>query len=284
MDPVIIAREILNLMTHYCESLEGDPPELSPMEIMLGSTNGTIDPSAHSTLAAAGVAQVVAWITKLSELGFVGSVGPVPTGWYRFAPSKLFIENFRKVVGVVVISQTMDVLFPPEVATPSAGSMAALAFRNELHGSEYEKLRVVLKELEVTALHRCRHASIALCGKLVESGLKFKLEAVLSSHEFQRIEKSGLAELSSTLVRLRSNEHIAPETRTEIQRLVELGTVDLLNLIRGYRNGVVHWSDAEIPTENMAEAIVLFTVDVLRVFYFGSDAPSPFSAVLKDQT
>lgn len=170
----------------------------------------------------------------------------------------------------------MDSLFPPTLATPSAGSLAARELRKELHGHEYEKLRIVLGELEATLLHRCRHASISLCGKLLESGLKFKLNKILSAHEFEKIKNLGLGGLSRSLVRLKTNNEVDIEIRTEIQRLDELGTIALLDIIRGYRNGVVHWNDAEIPTENMAEAIALFSLDIVRVFHLGGSVTNPF--------
>lgn len=272
MTPRDITDHLLSLMMAFTESHSSPPPLLQPMQIMFNGGANLIDPSSVPALAALGTATVTPWIEALAKIGYVGSVGPIPSGWLVFAPSQSFYTMRDGSTPERLRLAVLSALFKEQVITPGQGSIQVAELRDEIREFDTqldkELIDVLLYELHSVAERDCRHASIALCGKLLELALGSLL--VRWGGNFS--ETDALGELICK-VQGRAREQQPNEIiRREAQNMLALGIPGLADLIRTVRNGAIHarhsinGSRVALPSKEQSEAVILLTVDLFRRF------------------
>lgn len=126
----------------------------------------------------------------------------------------------------------------------------------------------LLRELQEVLQRDCRHAAIAICGKLLE----IAIGALLSDWGVQFPEDATLAFL---IDRVRGRAHTLqpdPSIRSRARDLLNLGVTGMLDLIRTVRNGAVHaqagviGGRVELPSGEQTESVALLTADILKRF------------------
>lgn len=278
MTPREIVDRLVTLMLEYVERRGNEPAPtgVSPIQVMFGAVQ-VIDPSEDPDLRTVGVAASTPWVEALAKSGFVGVVGPLATGSIGFAPSQQFVDLARAAAPEHLRGQIVESTFPSSPAVPSPASVAVAKLREELHGVssavDQKLLDVVLRELHDVCERDCRHASIALCGKLLE----LALGALLVSWNVSFAEDATLNTLIS-LVRGRANDKQPDgDTRAQAKAILDLGLDGLADLVRTVRNGAVHAKTfrdggrrVELPSQEQSEGVVLLTVDLLRRFVLSS--------------
>lgn len=130
-------------------------------------------------------------------------------------------------------------------------------------------LDVLLRELHHTSANDCRHAGIALCGKLLELAL-----SSLVSRWGRSVEpKWTLNDIICVIQGCASPQ--APDTpkRREAIDILSLGLSGIADLIRVVRNGAVHvrfYSEnsrpIELPSSEQTNAVILLTLDLIKRF------------------
>ncbi|MBM4361002.1 MAG: hypothetical protein FJ096_23125 [Deltaproteobacteria bacterium] len=232
-----------------------------------------IDPCADGGLKAVGVAGCTPWIEALAKAGFVGVVGPLPTGSIGFAPSQRFADLAAGASANTISREIDRALFPTAPVVVSRASTAVAKLRDEVQAIgvsiDRELLDVVLRELHDVIERDCRHASIALSGKLLE----LALGSLLLSWNVTLPQDATLSDLIGR-VRGRANaQQPDAHVRAQANAVLGLGLDGLADLVRTVRNGAVHarvhregGQRLELPSAEQTEAVVLLTVDLIRRF------------------
>jgi hypothetical protein len=129
-------------------------------------------------------------------------------------------------------------------------------------------LDVLLRELQEVLERDCRHAAIAIRGKLLELGLG----SLLVAWQVQFPPDATLAVLIDRVRGRADPRQPDHESRTRAQELLNLGVPGMIDLIRTVRNGAVHARRAikggrvELTSSEQAEAVALPTADILKRF------------------
>jgi hypothetical protein len=271
MAPRDLIDRILILMVEFARAHGRVDAPRSPFDFIFGSVP-FVDPSRDEGLNALGVGSVTPWVEALGRMGYVGAVGPMPTGWLVFLPSAAFYDAIESGLQDSLRRQSVDTLTTelPSVVTTASTTVADL--RTNLGGVlahiDAELLDVLLRELHEVLQRDCRHATIAICGKLLELGLG----ALLAEWGVEFPSDATLAVLIDR-VRGRANLlHPVGAIRARAQELLDLGVPGMMDLIRTVRNGAVHAKPsamggrAELPSSEQAEAVALLTTDILKRF------------------
>jgi len=120
-----------------------------------------------------------------------------------------------------------------------------------------------LFEIETTYKIKCYNASISMCGKLLETFLSNILTIHNIKYEIDQYDRNGRPKATrmepslKELIDIASN-HKFHDKRININK-------DLVNLIRYYRNGLIHFSkDYSKPTENQLSLIIVSCLEVVN--------------------
>jgi hypothetical protein len=278
MEPRALVERLIAGMTAYVSEHRGPPGPCGPLDIMSGRV-AVIDPSRDPELRARGLAQVTPWIESLARLGFVDAARPLATGWIGFAPSQAFFDLATQDPGRVTRA-ILDALFPAAPVVPGRASLAVAALRDEVRGPvaaiDPVLLDVLLRELHDVCERDCRHATIALCGKLLELGLG----ALLVRWNVSFPEDATLGSLVDLVRGRAAPQQPDPHLRAVARGVLDLGLSGLADLVRTVRNGTIHarafvpgGPAVALPSQEQAEGIVLITVDLLRRFVLEANAP-----------
>lgn len=271
MAPRDLIDRILILMIEYVRTHGRVDAPTSPLEFMFGSVP-FVDPSRDERLNALGVGSVTPWIESLGKMGYVGAVGPIPTGWLVFIPSAAFYNAIESGLQDSLRRQIVDALTTevPPVVTTASTTVADLRANLKAVPARLDSqlLDVLLRELHDVLQRDCRHATIAICGKLLELGLG----ALLAEWG---VEFPSDATLGALIDRVRGRANVQQPDgviRSRAQELLDLGVPGVMDLIRTVRNGAVHarpsamGGRAELPSSEQAEAVALLTTDILKRF------------------
>lgn len=281
MEPRDLARRLLDLMVDFVEAVPEPPGPLNPLAVMLGGgSSSVVDPSKDEELRACGVGSVTPMIERIGLLGYVGGVAPVATGWLVFAPSERFYEQLSASEPATLSASVLKALFPVDLQPPTTASVAVAKLREELAGlvveTDRELVDVVLGELETVCQLDCRHAAIALCGKLLE----LSLGSLLLSWNRPLPARASLSVLVDTVRSFASSAGPSTPAREQARAIRALGLDGVADLVRTVRNGAVHvqrYSEGgavvPLPSWEQAEAVVLFTVDLMRRFVLRDARP-----------